>query len=1391
MVFRHEREIILLETRPVLHRSMQARFGLARRALICLLSLGLILGSLLAAAAPSEGQAWTATWTQKSDASPGPRAPVDMTFDTVQGRAILFGGTASVPLNDVWQYDTAADRWLQVQPAVACPSDPTQPTGRVESSLGYDPFNQLVWIFGGVGVGCSSTRTAGKGTTTTAILDPSLPATSVDFYKGWSVTVGNGSTTVTAYDPAMKMLTLAAPLSGTRRWTSYVLSPPSSGVTFSYSPGTMSWGAPTGSQPATRLSPALAYSTQGAALVMFGGQGLSDTWALDVKTKSWKQMMPGQTAASPPGLTELATAMAYDSDDDAFVLFGGCLCTGGVGPSSGDTWVYRLSTNTWTKVTPAVSPQPRQGHNLVYDSGNKRVVLFGGVDPMTGTYFNDLWIYSFTANTWTMVFPVSSPPARRVAAMVYDQVQQRTILYGGEGIRHNAPVALTDVWSLQLNPPASGNSTPALTSLSPSTAADGGPGFTLTVTGANFASTSVVRWNGANRNTTYVRSSQLQASVAAADIASAGSAQISVSTAGSGVGTSNALAFTITAPTPAPVLSSISPAAASAGGAAFTLTATGSNFTNSSIVQVNGAGRTTTFVSSTQLTAAIPASDIAAAGTPSITVFTPAPGGGTSAARSLTVARVNPTPNISSLSPASVTAGSAAFTLTVTGTGFAAGATATVGGQARTVTVDSATQVRIALQATDVASQGTPTVVVTNPTSCANAMCVSNGVYLNVAAPSTSNTPTTTGGTTSTTTGGTNSTPTSGTSSTTTGGTTSTTTGATDPSTPPSSTSGTSGTTSSPSGASVVASPVLYFTDLASGPRSGNKDTSRGQIANQDGALVTVWGQNLGTSQGTSTITLGGVAPAAIYYWGNATAPNCGAATLFNAYQKLQCIIFQVNHATAPGAQNIVVTVGGVATNALSFTVMTSGAIYTVAPVGGDFTSIQTALDTAALGDIIYVKNGSDVLTGVTPPYSTVPTGAPLALVVYPGHSVQVGDATHRAFDLTHSQSGKQMVYSKFSAWGPDVVVMVEQDGRFVGNLVQAPNGVGSTGAVTSDTYQAAPNRAVLGNEITNVGTTNPAAWDNLYHTIYFGGLRDGGSLVTGVEIGWNYIHDNKAFRAINLFSQLTSADSVLGGVNIHDNVIVNQQGQAVLLGRGLVGTLQVYNNLFINTGQDYSLDSSNVVSAAYTAIQVLAGYLSGWAGSTSPVTVDIFNNTMLNSGAAASNHRGVLYYDPDNAKLSNVTLKFRNNLVDQATGVGYMVGSAQTPATDATNIRQNLWYGAGAAPAWDTGSVNADPLLVSAVSSNDLHLQAGSPAIGTGANLTGGGLGLLDFDGRPRPASGAWSIGAYQFGTQAAGASASGQAPTSTGTVAPIPTATSSSDATTTATTTPTSTAT
>ena len=70
----------------------------------------------------------------------------------------------------------------------------------------------------------------------------------------------------------------------------------------------------------------------------------------------------------------------------------------------------------------------------------------------------------------------------------------------------------------------------------------------------------------------------------------------------------------------APTLTTLSPSSAAAGGPAFTLTVNGSNFVNGSVVSWNGANRTTTFVSATQLTAAIPAADIAAAGSASVTV---------------------------------------------------------------------------------------------------------------------------------------------------------------------------------------------------------------------------------------------------------------------------------------------------------------------------------------------------------------------------------------------------------------------------------------------------------------------------------------------------------------------------------------------------------------------------------------------------------------------------------------------------------------------------------------------------------------------------------------------------------------------------------------------------
>jgi hypothetical protein len=181
------------------------------------------------------------------------------------------------------------------------------------------------------------------------------------------------------------------------------------------------------------------------------------------------------------------------------------------------------------------------------------------------------------------------------------------------------------------------NPASTLTTISPASIAAGSKTFTLTATGTGFIASSAVQVDGAPRTTTFVSATQVTAQILDTDVASQGTHTITVVNPGPGGGTSGGATLTVTAPPGVPTLSSISPTSVSSGGAAFTLTATGTGFAGNSVVRLNGSTRVTTFVSATQLTATILASDITSGGTAAITVFTPAPGGGTSSASTLTV----------------------------------------------------------------------------------------------------------------------------------------------------------------------------------------------------------------------------------------------------------------------------------------------------------------------------------------------------------------------------------------------------------------------------------------------------------------------------------------------------------------------------------------------------------------------------------------------------------------------------------------------------------------------------------------------------------------------------------------------------------------------------------
>jgi 6-phosphogluconolactonase len=95
------------------------------------------------------------------------------------------------------------------------------------------------------------------------------------------------------------------------------------------------------------------------------------------------------------------------------------------------------------------------------------------------------------------------------------------------------------------NPTPVTNAVPIISSITPSNATAGDADIIITVTGMGFVSTSTVNWNGSALVSSEMGSTNLTATIPAADIATAGAAQITVANPTPGGGISNSLAFTI------------------------------------------------------------------------------------------------------------------------------------------------------------------------------------------------------------------------------------------------------------------------------------------------------------------------------------------------------------------------------------------------------------------------------------------------------------------------------------------------------------------------------------------------------------------------------------------------------------------------------------------------------------------------------------------------------------------------------------------------------------------------------------------------------------------------------------------------------------------------------
>ncbi len=381
-------------------------------------------------------------------------------------------------------------------------------------------------------------------------------------------------------------------------------------------------------------------------------------------------------------------------------LVAGCGGDGG-GSSPNPSMTVAISPTSATLSATTTDPAPSTTLSLSTvegPNGRLTVVTTNGSKGYANASFNG-----------TAVVVTGEAPGTLAAGTYQDSVTVK-VCYDAQCTQpvNGSPMTVPVTYTVTQGNPAV--ATPTITGLSPTSVSAGSAAFTLTVSGSNFTQTSTVMWNGQARATTYVAAATLSAQITAADVATITKASITVSNAASGGGVSAAQSFSVAAVVPA--ITSLAPATAVAGGSAYTLTVNGTGFDSHAQVSWNGTPLVTTFVSATQVTAAVPATDIAVSGSFPITVWNSDGSASASSPMSVTVA---PAPlALNSLSPPLVAMGGPAFTETLIGTGFTASSVGQWNGSARPTTFVSTTLLHMTITAADIASAGQGAITVSS-----------------------------------------------------------------------------------------------------------------------------------------------------------------------------------------------------------------------------------------------------------------------------------------------------------------------------------------------------------------------------------------------------------------------------------------------------------------------------------------------------------------------------------------------------------------------------------------------------------------------------------------------------------------------------------------------------
>ena len=275
--------------------------------------------------------------------------------------------------------------------------------------------------------------------------------------------------------------------------------------------------------------------------------------------------------------------------------------------------------------------------------------------------------------------------------------------YSATGRTSSAPWVMQMVTFRAAGQGGGGNPAPTVSAINPTSGTANG-GTAVTITGTGFLAGATVQLGGTSATgVTVVNSTSITATTPAH---SAGAVSVVVTNTDAQSGTLNN-GYTYTAVNPAPTVSAISPTSGTANGGTV-VTITGTGFLAGATVKLGGTSATgVTVVNSTSITATTAAH---AAGAVSVVVTNTDAQSGT-LNNGYTYTGSNPAPTVTAINPTSGTSGGGT-PVTITGTGFLAGATVTFGGTAATgVTVVSSTSITAT---TPAHAAGAVNVVVTN-----------------------------------------------------------------------------------------------------------------------------------------------------------------------------------------------------------------------------------------------------------------------------------------------------------------------------------------------------------------------------------------------------------------------------------------------------------------------------------------------------------------------------------------------------------------------------------------------------------------------------------------------------------------------------------------------------